>query len=305
VVFHKLGLTVIDEQRFGVHQRLALREKGSGGSTPHQLIMTATPIPRTLAMSVYADLDFSVIDELPPGRTPVNTVAIPDQRRDDIIQRIRGACGEGQQAYWVCTLIEESDVLEAQAAEVTADELKLLLPEIRVGLVHGRLKTAEKAQVMAAFKAGELDLLVATTVIEVGVDVPNASLMVIENPERLGLAQLHQLRGRVGRGSVASHCVLLYATPLSQRAKERIAVMRRSNDGFVIAEEDLKLRGPGEVLGTRQTGELNLRIANLERDAHLLDRVKDTAVNVMRDHPERVEPIIRRWLGGNERYGQV
>lgn len=306
VVFHTLGLTVIDEQhRFGVHQRLALREKGSQGLIPHQLIMTATPIPRTLAMSVYADLDFSVIDELPPGRTPVNTVAIPDQRRDDIIQRIRGACGEGQQAYWVCTLIEESDVLEAQAAEVTADELKLLLPEIRVGLVHGRLKAAEKAQAMAAFKAGELDLLVATTVIEVGVDVPNASLMVIENPERLGLAQLHQLRGRVGRGSVASHCVLLYATPLSQRAKERIAVMRRSNDGFVIAEEDLKLRGPGEVLGTRQTGELNLRIANLERDAHLLDQVKDTAANLMRDHPERVEPIIRRWLGGNERYGQV
>ncbi len=306
VVFHKLGLTVIDEQhRFGVHQRLALREKGAGGLTPHQLIMTATPIPRTLAMSVYADLDFSVIDELPPGRTPVNTVAIADQRRDDIIQRIRGACSQGQQAYWVCTLIEESDVLEAQAAEVTADELKLLLPDVRVGLVHGRLKSAEKAQTMAAFKAGELDLLVATTVIEVGVDVPNASLMVIENPERLGLAQLHQLRGRVGRGSVASHCVLLYPTPLSRRAKERISVMRRSNDGFVIAEEDLKLRGPGEVLGTRQTGELNLRIANLERDAHLLDQVKATAAILMRDYPERVTPIIRRWLGGKERYGQV
>lgn len=306
VVFHKLGLTVIDEQhRFGVHQRLALREKGSQGLTPHQLIMTATPIPRTLAMSVYADLDFSVLDELPPGRTPVNTVAISDQRREDVIQRIRAACGAGQQAYWVCTLIEESDVLEAQAAQVTADELRLLLPELRVGLVHGRLKATEKAQAMAAFKAGDLDLLVATTVIEVGVDVPNASLMVIENPERLGLAQLHQLRGRVGRGSVASHCVLLYAAPLSQRAKERIAIMRQSNDGFVIAEEDLKLRGPGEVLGTRQTGDLNLRIANLERDAHLLDQVKDLARVLMHEHPERVTPIIRRWLGGNERYGQV
>ena len=307
VIFHKLGLTVIDEQhRFGVHQRLALREKGATeGGIPHQLIMTATPIPRTLAMSVYADLDFSVIDELPPGRKPVNTVAIPDQRRDEIIARIRSACGEGHQAYWVCTLIEESDVLEAQAAEVTADELKLLLPELRIGLVHGRLKPAQKAQSMDAFKAGELDLLVATTVIEVGVDVPNASLMVIENPERLGLAQLHQLRGRVGRGSVASHCVLLYATPLSQRAKERISIMRQTNDGFVIAEEDLKLRGPGEVLGTRQTGELNLRIANLERDAHLLDQVKESAAKLMRDHPELVAPIIRRWLGENERYGQV
>ena len=307
VIFHKLGLTVIDEQhRFGVHQRLALREKGATeGAIPHQLIMTATPIPRTLAMSVYADLDFSVIDELPAGRKPVNTVAIPDQRRDEIISRIRSACGEGHQAYWVCTLIEESDVLEAQAAEVTADELKLLLPELRIGLVHGRLKPAQKALSMAAFKAGELDLLVATTVIEVGVDVPNASLMVIENPERLGLAQLHQLRGRVGRGSVASHCVLLYATPLSQRAKERISIMRQTNDGFVIAEADLKLRGPGEVLGTRQTGELNLRIANLERDAHLLDQVKESAAKLMRDHPELVAPIIRRWLGENERYGQV
>lgn len=312
VVFHKLGLTVIDEQhRFGVHQRLALREKGPEGesisqkSAPHQLIMTATPIPRTLAMSVYADLDFSVIDELPPGRTPVNTVAIADQRREEVIERIRGACGAGQQAYWVCTLIEESEVLEAQAAEVTASELALLLPELRIGLVHGRLKPRDKTQIMTAFKAGELDLLVATTVIEVGVDVPNASLMIIENPERLGLAQLHQLRGRVGRGSVASHCVLLYGSPLSQRAKQRISVMRQTSDGFVIAEEDLKLRGPGEVLGTRQTGELNLRIANLERDAHLLDSVKATAGVLLENHPEMVAPIIRRWLGDRQRYGQV
>ena len=312
VHFHNLGLTVIDEQhRFGVHQRLALREKGKNAGIvdekiiPHQLIMTATPIPRTLAMSVYADLDFSVIDELPTGRTPVNTVAIADQRREEVIHRIRDACGEGNQAYWVCTLIEESETLEAQAAEVTASELALLLPELRIGLVHGRLKPKEKTQVMAAFKAGELDLLVATTVIEVGVDVPNASLMVIENPERLGLAQLHQLRGRVGRGSVASHCVLLYGTPLSQRAKERITVMRQTNDGFVIAEKDLKLRGPGEVLGTRQTGELNLRIANLERDAHLLDLVKTTATRLLQDHPNKVAPIIRRWLGDKERYGQV
>ncbi|RLA45164.1 MAG: ATP-dependent DNA helicase RecG [Gammaproteobacteria bacterium] len=307
VRFHKLGLTIIDEQhRFGVQQRLALREKGfSEGLIPHQLIMTATPIPRTLAMSVYADLDFSVIDELPAGRIPINTVAISDQRRDEVIDRIRSACGEGQQAYWVCTLIEESDVLEAQAAEVTASELRLLLPELHMGLVHGRLKPGEKAQVMNAFKAGELDLLVATTVIEVGVDVPNASLMIIENPERLGLAQLHQLRGRVGRGSIASHCVLLYATPLSQRARDRIAIMRQTNDGFVIAEEDLKIRGPGEVLGTRQTGELNLRIANLARDAYLLDQVKATANALLHNTPDKVAPIIRRWLGENERYGQV
>lgn len=307
VIFRNLGLTIIDEQhRFGVHQRLALREKGpASGAIPHQLIMTATPIPRTLAMSVYADLDFSVIDELPAGRTPVNTVAISDQRRPEVINRIRGACGDGYQAYWVCTLIEESETLEAQAAEVTANELRLLLPELRIGLVHGRLKARDKTLVMEAFKTGDLDLLVATTVIEVGVDVPNASLMIIENPERLGLAQLHQLRGRVGRGSVASHCVLLYATPLSQRAKERITVMRQTNDGFVIAEKDLELRGPGEVLGTRQTGELNLRIANLERDAHLLDQVKAIASTLLQDYPDTVAPIIRRWLGERERYGQA
>lgn len=307
VHFQKLGLTIIDEQhRFGVHQRLAMRDKGlANGMIPHQLIMTATPIPRTLAMSVYADLDFSVIDELPAGRKPVNTVAIANQRREEVIQRIRRACSEGQQAYWVCTLIEESEVLTAQAAEVTASELRLLLPALRIGLVHGRLKPAEKTRAMDDFKAGNLDLLVATTVIEVGVDVPNASLMIIENPERLGLAQLHQLRGRVGRGSVASHCVLLYATPLSQRAKQRIAVMRETNDGFVISEKDLQLRGPGEVLGTRQTGELNFRIADLTRDAGMLDQVKHTAALLMSKYPENIEPVIRRWLGEKEHYGQV
>ncbi len=307
VEFHNLGLTIIDEQhRFGVHQRLALREKGrSDNLTTHQLIMTATPIPRTLAMSAYADLDVSVIDELPPGRSPVNTVAIADQRRLDVVARIREACQQGQQAYWVCTLIEESENLEAQAAEVTAEELALLLPELSIGLVHGRMKAAQKASVMDDFKAGKLKLLVATTVIEVGVDVPNASLMVIENPERLGLAQLHQLRGRVGRGSVASHCVLLYSTPLSRQAKERITIMRQTNDGFVIAEKDLELRGPGEVLGTRQTGDVDLRIADLQRDAHLLDAVKERAQEIMLQYPELVTPLIRRWLGDRESYGQV
>ncbi len=307
VEFHNLGLTIIDEQhRFGVHQRLALREKGRRDNlTTHQLIMTATPIPRTLAMSAYADLDVSVIDELPPGRTPVNTVAIPDQRRLDVVDRIREACQEGQQAYWVCTLIEESETLEAQAAEVTAEELALLLPELNIGLIHGRMKPGLKTHVMDDFKTAKLNLLVATTVIEVGVDVPNASLMVIENPERLGLAQLHQLRGRVGRGNVASHCVLLYNTPLSRQAKERITIMRQTNDGFVIAEKDLELRGPGEVLGTRQTGDLNLRIADLQRDAHLLDSIKITGAHIIEHHPELVTPLIRRWLGERENYGQV
>src|SRR5690606_21096894 len=299
-------LAIIDEQhRFGVHQRLALRHKGNGDLSPHQLIMTATPIPRTLAMSAYADLDLSVIDQLPPGRTPVNTVAVSQLRRGDVIDRVRNACAQGCQAYWVCTLIEESDVLEAQAAEATAAELHLMLPGVAIGLVHGRLKPAEKEQVMRAFKAGDIDLLVATTVIEVGVDVPNASLMVIENPERLGLAQLHQLRGRVGRGQRESHCVLLYGNLLSRQSKERIRILRESNDGFVIAEKDLALRGPGEVLGTRQTGELQLRIADLQRDADLLPEVKAAAVRLMARHPDNVEPLIRRWLRGNERFGQA
>ena len=306
VRFHNLGLAIIDEQhRFGVHQRLALRNKGRDGLVPHQLIMTATPIPRTLAMSAYADLDSSIIDELPPGRTPVNTVAISHQRRSDVVARVSSACADGRQAYWVCTLIEESETLEAQAAEATAAELQLMLPEVRIGLVHGRLKPAQKEQIMQSFKAGELDLLVATTVIEVGVDVPNASLMVIENPERLGLSQLHQLRGRVGRGSTESHCVLLYGDRLGQQSRERLRIMRETNDGFVVAEKDLKLRGPGEVLGTRQTGELDFQIADLVRDEHILPEVKATAVRIMDRHPALVTKIIQRWLRGKERYAQV
>ncbi|WP_370583973.1 ATP-dependent DNA helicase RecG [Motiliproteus sp. SC1-56] len=306
VKFHRLGLVVVDEQhRFGVHQRLALREKGeAGGGQPHQLIMTATPIPRTLTMSAYADLDCSIIDELPPGRTPVNTVLIADQRRDDVVERVRAACQQGRQAYWVCTLIEESEALQCQAAEATAEHLAEQLKGLRIGLVHGRMKAAEKAAVMAAFKGHELDLLVATTVIEVGVDVPNASLMIIENPERLGLAQLHQLRGRVGRGSVASHCVLMYQNPLSQQGRERLRVMRETNDGFRIAEKDLEIRGPGEVLGTRQTGMMQFKVADLERDADLLTRVKAVAQELAEDTP-RVDAIIRRWLGRGERYAQV
>lgn len=306
VQFRQLGLCVIDEQhRFGVHQRLTLRQKGGSHGIPHQLIMTATPIPRTLAMSAYADLDCSVIDELPPGRTPVNTVAIADTRRQEVVDRVRNACREGRQVYWVCTLIEDSEVLEAQAAEATAAELKLLLPELNVGLVHGRLKTKDKQQVMSAFQGGNLQLLVATTVIEVGVDVPNASLMVIENPERLGLAQLHQLRGRVGRGKVESHCVLMFGSPLSQQARERIAIMRRTSDGFQIAEQDLKMRGPGEVLGTRQTGEMRLHIADLERDSHMLASVRKTADTLLASNPDRVEPLIQRWLGDRERFAQA
>jgi len=307
VEFHDLALTIIDEQhRFGVHQRLALKEKGKDpNQVPHQLIMTATPIPRTLAMSAYADLDCSIIDELPPGRSPVNTVVIANQRRPEIIERVRAACASGRQAYWVCTLIEESDVLEAQAAEATADELHLLLPELKIGLIHGRLKPGEKAAAMEACKNGQLQLLVATTVIEVGVDVSNASLMVIENPERLGLAQLHQLRGRVGRGQQESHCVLLYSTPLSQHSTERLSIMRQTTDGFKIAEMDLKLRGPGEVLGTRQTGEMELRIADLQRDAHLLPKIKTTSEIILAEYPVQADAIIRRWLGGSERYGQV
>lgn len=307
VTFHNLALTIIDEQhRFGVHQRLALKEKGRDpNQIPHQLIMTATPIPRTLAMSAYADLDCSIIDELPPGRSPVNTVVIANQRRHEVIDRVRNACTNGRQAYWVCTLIEESDVLEAQAAEATADELHLLLPELEIGLIHGRLKPGEKAAAMTAFKQGEIQLLIATTVIEVGVDVPNASLMVIENPERLGLAQLHQLRGRVGRGQEESHCVLLYNSPLSQQGTERLKIMRQTTDGFEIAEMDLKLRGPGEVLGTRQTGEMELRIADLQRDAHLLPDIKKSAETLLKQHPTQAQAIIRRWLGDSNRYGQV
>ena len=315
VIFNNLGLAIIDEQhRFGVHQRLALREKGSmdtqsaAGAVkrqPHQLIMTATPIPRTLAMSAYADLDTSVIDELPPGRKPVHTAVIGNERRADVVERVRAGCAEGRQAYWVCTLIEESEQLQAQAAEATWRELQAALPELRIGLVHGRMKPAEKAATMAAFKTGELHLLVATTVIEVGVDVPNASLMIIENAERLGLAQLHQLRGRVGRGNTESFCLLVYQAPLSQQGKARLQVLRESNDGFVIAEKDLELRGPGELLGTRQTGLLQLRIADLQRDAQLLPGVRDLARELHARNPADADALIRRWLPDRERFAQV
>ncbi len=315
VVFHNLALVIIDEQhRFGVRQRLELREKGavtdtSGGGAagrlqPHQLIMTATPIPRTLAMSAFADLDCSVIDELPPGRQPINTVAISNERRDQVMERVQGAVAEGRQAYWVCTLIEESETLQAQAAESTASELAETLDGVRVALVHGRLKPDEKERVMNAFKAGEVDLLVATTVIEVGVDVPNASLMIIENPERLGLAQLHQLRGRVGRGSIASHCVLLYGTPLSQNGRARLQALRQHADGFAIAEEDLRLRGPGEILGTRQTGEIQHRVADLQRDAHLLPQVQRIAAAPSLGE-ERRRQLIARWLQNRPRFAEA
>ena len=307
VAFANLGLVIIDEQhRFGVHQRMRLREKGTrDGLAPHQLIMTATPIPRSLAMTVYADLDLSVIDELPPGRTPIATVAVSDARRDEVVERVRQACGEGRQAYWVCTLIEESEVLECQAAEETARQLAESLPGLRVGLVHGRIKGPERDAVMRAFADADLDLLVATTVIEVGVDVPNASLMIIENPERLGLAQLHQLRGRVGRGAQASFCVLLYRSPLSGQARERLDTLRRESSGFDIAQKDLEMRGPGEVLGTRQTGDLAFRVADPARDQSLLPAAQQAADLMLRDYPELVEPLIRRWLGRREDYGRV
>ncbi|WGV22490.1 ATP-dependent DNA helicase RecG [Pseudomonas putida] len=307
VKFKHLALAIIDEQhRFGVQQRLALRKKGVAGELcPHQLIMTATPIPRTLAMSAYADLDTSVLDELPPGRTPVNTVLVADSRRFEVVERVRAACAEGRQAYWVCTLIEESEELTCQAAESTYEELGSALGELRVGLIHGRMKPAEKAEIMAEFKAGNLQLLVATTVIEVGVDVPNASLMIIENPERLGLAQLHQLRGRVGRGSAVSHCVLLYHPPLSQIGRERLGIMRETNDGFIIAEKDLELRGPGEMLGTRQTGLLQFKVADLMRDADLLPAVRDAAQALIARWPEHVSPLLDRWLRHGQQYGQV
>lgn len=307
VQFHNLGLAIIDEQhRFGVQQRLALKDKGAAGKfSPHQLIMTATPIPRTLAMSAYADLDTSVLDELPPGRTPINTLLVSDSRRDEVVNRVRAGCREGRQAYWVCTLIEDSEQLQAQAAEVTWETLREQLPELSIGLIHGRMKAPEKAEIMAAFKSGDLHLLVATTVIEVGVDVPNASLMIIENPERLGLAQLHQLRGRVGRGSTASHCVLLYHPPLSALGRERLSIMRESSDGFVIAEKDLELRGPGEVLGTRQTGLVQFRIADLVRDADLLPLVQQAAVTFMQYHPQSVSALIDRWLAEGQQFAQV
>lgn len=308
VQFNCLALIIIDEQhRFGVHQRLTLWKKGEDqGFCAHQLIMTATPIPRTLAMTAYADLDTSVINELPPGRTPVTTVAIPDTRRADIIQRVKNAyMKEGRQAYWVCTLIERSKLLEAQAAEVTWQELKTALPELKVALVHGGMKAKRKQTVMQSFKQGELQLLVATTVIEVGVDMPNASLMIIENPERLGLAQLHQLRGRVGRGAVASHCVLLYKTPLSKIAQKRLQVLRDSNDGFLIAQRDLEIRGPGELLGTRQTGSTKFKVADLLRDQAMIPKVQRIARHIHQQHPKIACALIERWLREKLRYSNA
>jgi ATP-dependent DNA helicase RecG len=307
VVFERLGLVIVDEQhRFGVHQRLALTGKTAPGQgKPHQLVMTATPIPRTLSMVAYADLDCSVIDELPPGRKAVTTVLIDNGRRDQIVERVAAACSEGRQAYWVCTLIEESDALQAQAAEATAEELQLALTELNIGLIHGRMKPADKDAVMAAFKAGQLALLVATTVIEVGVDVPNASLMIIENPERLGLAQLHQLRGRVGRGEDASHCVLLYQAPLSASGRVRLAALRDSSDGFYIAEKDLELRGPGEVLGTRQTGLMEFRIAQLPEHSHLLEEVQTISGLIRQHHPELAAALVQRWTGSKQEFGNV
>jgi ATP-dependent DNA helicase RecG len=304
VIFHSLALVIVDEQhRFGVHQRLALRDKGCDGEkVPHQLIMTATPIPRTLAMSAYADLDVSIIDEMPPGRTPVQTVAITAERRSEVTERILAACQEGKQVYWVCTLIDESEEVQAQSAQSTFENLQQSLHGIRIALLHGRMKPVDKQSVMAKFKAGDIDLLVATTVIEVGVDVPNASLMVIENAERLGLAQLHQLRGRVGRGAQASSCVLLYKSPLSQMARERLDVMRRTTDGFVIAEKDLELRGPGELLGTRQTGIAGFRVADLSRDAALLPTVHHVAESLLRDTPDLADQVVQRWVGSAAKF---
>lgn len=299
VEFSSLSLVIIDEQhRFGVEQRLMLRGKGTKeGVFPHQLIMTATPIPRTLAMTVYADLDISIIDELPPGRTPIKTVAIAEDRRDELVQRVYRACTKDKrQVYWVCTLIDESEVLEAQAAEALAEDLKNALPSLRIGLVHGRMKPQEKQEIMAIFKAGEMDVLVATTVIEVGVDVPNASLMIIENAERLGLSQLHQLRGRVGRGQVESFCVLLYKTPLGKISRQRLEIMRTSNDGFAIAEKDLEIRGPGEVLGVKQTGAAEFRVANLVRDRRLLPAVQRCANQLMSERSANINLLIQRWL---------
>jgi len=295
VNFHQLGLAIIDEQhRFGVQQRLALRKKGE--PEPHQLMMSATPIPRTLSMSYFADLDVSVIDELPPGRTPIVTKLVSDERRDEILQRVREACMAGSQAYWVCPLIEESEALQLQTANDTFAYMQATFPELKVGLVHGRMKPAEKQAIMSLFSAGDIQLLVATTVIEVGVDVPNASLMVIEHAERAGLSQLHQLRGRVGRGAAKSTCILLYQNKLSEMARARLKVIYEHTDGFIIAQADLHLRGPGEFLGTRQSGVPMLKIADLERDADLLELAKNMADKLIKDYPKAVEAHLERWM---------
>jgi ATP-dependent DNA helicase RecG len=316
ISFHKLGLAIVDEQhKFGVQQRLALRKKGreaettapmkSNSNEPHQLMMSATPIPRTLAMSYYADLDVSVIDALPPGRTPVITKLVSDARRDEVIDRVRTACMAGQQAYWVCPLIDESEALQLQTALETFQLLSDTFPDLRVGLVHGKLPSAEKAAMMAAFKAGELQLLVATTVIEVGVDVPNASLMVIDHAERMGLAQLHQLRGRVGRGAAQSLCILLYQQPLSELARARLKIIYESNDGFAIAQQDLQLRGPGELLGARQSGVAMLRFADISADEDLLDQARQAADELLRDFPEAARAHLLRWMANKHDYLHV
>jgi ATP-dependent DNA helicase RecG len=307
VEFSRLGLVIVDEQhRFGVHQRLSLRDKGArGGQLPHQLIMTATPIPRTLAMTMYADLDVSVIDELPPGRTPIRTTVFPQSRRSEIVERVHAQIRQGRQAYWVCPMIEESEELRYQAAEETAEQLAEALPDVRVGLVHGRMPSREKERGMYQFKEGKIGLLVATTVIEVGVDVPNATLMVIENAERMGLAQLHQLRGRVGRGAHESDCVLLYGDPLSEVARARLKAIRETNDGFEIARRDLELRGQGELLGTRQTGLADMRVADLMRDSDLLPEVQSAAEILLKQDLAAVEGLTMRWVGGGARYARV
>ena len=307
VRFEHLALVIVDEQhRFGVHQRLELKQKGRPGAwAPHQLVMTATPIPRTLAMTAYADLDCSIIDELPPGRQAVRTAVVPERRRPRLVQRVRAHCRAGRQAYWVCPLIEESDAIESQAAAEVGRELQAALPELEVGLIHGRMKSQDKDRIMRGFKTGALDVLVATTVIEVGVDVPNASLMIVENAERMGLSQLHQLRGRVGRGRARSSCVLVYRPPLSALARERLGVMRETSDGFAVAQKDLQLRGPGEVLGTRQTGMQRYRVADLVRDADLLPRVIEVSEALLAEDPRCVAPLIRRWVSGPAEYGKV
>lgn len=307
VQFHKLGLVIIDEQhKFGVAQRLALQKKGNIDQyIPHQLILTATPIPRTLAMTFYADLDYAVIDELPPGRKPITTIVVNGTRRAEVLERIVNICKQGQQVYWVCTLIAESEAIDSKPAEIAFQELQQQLPQLKIALIHAKLPTPEKEQIMAAFKAGSINLLVATTVIEVGVDVPNASLMVIENPERLGLAQLHQLRGRVGRGANQSYCLLLYKAPLGHKAMQRLQFMRDSQDGFAIAEFDLQLRGPGEVFGTRQSGLANLRIADLMRDKDLLPRVTEAAELIIKEYPGIIPQLLQRWIREQLEYAAV
>ena len=307
VEYKSLGLIIIDEQhRFGVHQRLTLKDKaGNTELSPHQLIMTATPIPRTLAMSAYADLDNSIINELPIGRLPIDTAIVSNHRRGDVVKAIKKACTTGNQAYWVCTLIEESEALSIEAAEVTTEQLSKLLPDISIGLIHGKMKPDEKKSVMTNFREKLIQVLVATTVIEVGVDIPNANLMIIENPERLGLAQLHQLRGRVGRSNIQSYCIMLYQSPLSKAAKERLSVMRDSTDGFYIAEKDLELRGAGQILGTQQTGLMSFKIAEIGRDAALLDDVKESSELIFQHYPEVAEMLIHRWLGKRENYASV